>query len=184
MKNIFLIRHCAAEGQSDDAELTPEGHRQSEVLSDFLQGRDIGLVVSSPSKRAVETIYPFARRNEIEIEFDERLMERKLSTQKMTDWLWCLEKTFLDRDLRYGGGETNNEAAARSHQVLDEMISGKFGTVALVTHGNLMALMLEKFDPSFGFREWANLSNPDVYLIRTDGSSHDVNRVWGQSRRE
>ena len=38
------------------------------------------------------------------------------------------------------------------------------GTV-LVTHNNLMALLLKHFDNAVGFAEWRNLTNPDVYRV-------------------
>ncbi|HWI60619.1 MAG TPA: hypothetical protein VNT75_02140 [Symbiobacteriaceae bacterium] len=43
----------------------------------------------------------------------------------------------------------------------------------IVTHGNLMTLLLKRFDHRFGFAEWRALSNPDVYLV-----SDCVQRLW------
>jgi 2,3-bisphosphoglycerate-dependent phosphoglycerate mutase len=37
--------------------------------------------------------------------------------------------------------------------------------VAIVTHGNLMALILKYFDAKIGFAEWNKLQNPDIYCI-------------------
>ena len=38
--------------------------------------------------------------------------------------------------------------------------------VAIVTHDNLMTLILKYFNEQIGFAEWANLQNPDVYCLR------------------
>jgi broad specificity phosphatase PhoE len=35
----------------------------------------------------------------------------------------------------------------------------------LVTHGNLMTLLLKRFDDRIGFAKWQPLTNPDVYSI-------------------
>lgn len=182
MKNIFVIRHCSAQGQNDDAPLTGEGILQAKALSNFLQDKGIEKVISSPSERAIQTIAPFMKKNGVEMSTDSRLRERVLSTRNLDNWRTCLEDTFRDRDLRFDGGETSNEATARSYSVAREVISTDYGTVALVTHGNLMSLLLGVFDSSFGFEGWTNLSNPDVYLVRTDGVNHEVKRVWNENR--
>jgi 2,3-bisphosphoglycerate-dependent phosphoglycerate mutase len=44
-------------------------------------------------------------------------------------------------------------------------------TTLVVTHGNLMALLLKHFDDAIGFAEWSALSNPDVYRI---GLTHPI----------
>ena len=48
----------------------------------------------------------------------------------------------------------------------------------LVTHGNLMTLLLKQFDNRIGFPEWQQLTNPDIYRIRRAGSRVDLARFW------
>lgn len=47
----------------------------------------------------------------------------------------------------------------------------------VVTHGNLMTLLLRYFDERFGFEAWAALTNPDVYLVTVNGLESIVKRV-------
>ncbi|HLS08866.1 hypothetical protein [Lentibacillus sp.] len=35
----------------------------------------------------------------------------------------------------------------------------------IVTHGHLMALLINHFQNESGFEQWRNLTNPDVYLV-------------------
>lgn len=44
--NVYLIRHCKAEGQSAEAKLTDEGNAQAEKLADFLEGKGIDAIGS------------------------------------------------------------------------------------------------------------------------------------------
>lgn len=177
-KNIYVIRHCSATGQADESPLTAEGSRQTEALSAFLEGRNIEHVYSSPSRRALDTILPFASRNSVAVRTDSRLRERILSTEPLDNWMECLEQSFNDRALKFNGGESAIEAAQRSYEVVKGILDDKYSTVALVTHGNLMALLLGLFDSSIGYSEWSRLSNPDVYLISAHDSSFEVKRVW------
>jgi 2,3-bisphosphoglycerate-dependent phosphoglycerate mutase len=43
-------------------------------------------------------------------------------------------------------------------------------TLALSTHGNLLALLLNAFDPRVGFEFWKSLEFPDLIELRLDSS--------------
>ena len=48
----------------------------------------------------------------------------------------------------------------------------------LVTHGNLMTLLLKHFDQRIGFVEWQRLTNPDVYRVVLAPERAEIVRVW------
>jgi 2,3-bisphosphoglycerate-dependent phosphoglycerate mutase len=51
--------------------------------------------------------------------------------------------------------------------------------VALGTHGNLLALILNALDSRFGHEFWRELSFPDVYQLVFDGTTClGVERLW------
>jgi 2,3-bisphosphoglycerate-dependent phosphoglycerate mutase len=50
--------------------------------------------------------------------------------------------------------------------------------VVVVTHGNLMTLILRSFEPQCGFQTWEGLSNPDVYGITVHGDRVKIARIW------
>jgi len=106
-KQIYLIRHCQAEGQDPDAPLTEKGKKDAEKLADFLEDKGIEAIVSSPYLRAVQTATPLAKRLSLEIQTDKRFSERVLSTEDLPDWLDCLKRTFADFDLKFSGGESS-----------------------------------------------------------------------------
>ncbi|HWL27245.1 MAG TPA: histidine phosphatase family protein [Ureibacillus sp.] len=178
MKNIYLIRHCAATGQSPEAPLTEQGEGQALELAEFLSTVDVDRIISSPFKRAVDTILPLATKKSIEIETDSRLAERVLSTENLPDWFEKLKSTFDDLDLKLEGGESSREAMTRIVEVVDTVLNSEAENTILVSHGNLLSLLLKHYDNSFGFEEWRNMSNPDVYLLKYDGQEVTVNRLW------
>lgn len=47
-----------------------------------------------------------------------------------------------------------------------------------MTHGNLMALILKYFDDHYGFEEWKNLTNPDLYLVEKGNKGWEVKRIY------
>lgn len=177
-KNIYLIRHCKAEGQEPEARLTSEGELQAIELSKLLSSLQIEFVVTSPYKRAVDTIGPFCDQANVPYLTDIRLEERVLSTNNMDDWMEKLKDTYVHLDLKYEGGESSLEAMDRGIQVVNEMIARPESNIALVTHGALMSLMLKHYLPEFGFEDWLKLTNPDVYRITIDEEAIHVTRIY------
>ncbi|AZB41300.1 histidine phosphatase family protein [Bacillus sp. FJAT-42376] len=177
-KKIYLIRHCKANGQEAEATLTAEGEVQAVSLSAFLTDKNIKVIYSSPYKRAVDSISPFAGQNRLNITIDRRLEERILSKENLHDWMDKLSQTFVDKTLCFGGGESSHYAASRGLAVIRDFLDGPFQTAAIVSHGNLISLILNHFDETFGFEQWKTLSNPDVYLLEFEGSTPAIRRVW------
>lgn len=175
-KVIYIVRHCEATGQSPHAKLTEEGERQTKELAQFFEGLKIDQVISSPFVRALKTAWPIAELKGLRVEQDSRLSERVLSSRDFEDWLVKLEDTFLDVHVKYEGGESSIEAMTRVHNVLDGLTDGS--QTVLVTHGNLMALLLRCFDERFGFEEWQTLTNPDVFTLRIAGKDAKAERIW------
>jgi len=165
MRTLYVVRHCQAEGQEADAPLTPEGVAQSDRLADSLATANIERIISSPYIRATQSIEPLARRLNLAVELDVRLIERVLCSGNRPDWQECLRASFSDLDLSFEGGESGREAMQRAVAVVTEIQRHSAQSTLLVTHGNLMALLLKHFDDSIGFAEWRALSNPDVYRV-------------------
>ncbi|WP_173916364.1 histidine phosphatase family protein [Halobacillus sp. Marseille-Q1614] len=179
MDKLILVRHSETEGQHEDSPLTKLGVRQAQVLAAFLDhsGYEVSRIISSPFLRAIETIKPFARMKGIEIEKDERLEERVLSHTPLDDWEEVLYDSFQDPELKLTGGESSTEAKQRVMSLVDELEQVE-GNVILVTHGNLLALLLQKYKREFGFNEWKRLSRPDIFLVQKQGGEYTVERIW------
>ncbi|MFC4712756.1 histidine phosphatase family protein [Planococcus dechangensis] len=183
MTAIYIIRHCAARGQEPDAELTEHGKKQAVELAGFLADANINRIVSSPYARAVQSTEPLAEALGIEIETDEHLKERVLSSSDLPDWLEQLKSTFDDHDLALEGGESSQQALDRISQVVDELKNSGCQTAAIVTHGNIMALLLSRYIEGFGFKGWRSLSNPDVFLLNEGPREPECKRLWNKATR-
>ncbi|WP_442603149.1 histidine phosphatase family protein [Paenibacillus sp. KN14-4R] len=181
MKNIYLVRHCKASGQAADAPLTEIGIAQAKQLVHFFSDKNIDSIISSPFERAHQTIHPLSAQLGIEITLDDRLMERVLIGEDHPDWYEMLRQTFDDLDLCYEGGESSRTAMARAISVVDEILSSRAQNTVIVSHGNLISLLLKHFDKRMGFKEWEALSNPDVYHLSFDNHSPSVKRIWTES---
>lgn len=178
VKQIYVIRHCEAEGQPFEAQLTENGLKQALNLSEFFSNIKIDKVISSPFKRAIQSIEPLAQRINAEIVLDERLSERVLSTENLPDWFEKLRATYDDLDLAFPCGESSQMAMNRIVAVVNEVFNSNADNCIIVTHGNIMSLLLKFFNNDFGFNDWRKLSNPDVFLLKNENMKITYERLW------
>jgi len=181
MKNVYVVRHCKAEGQASDAQLTAIGVEQAKKLAEFLSDKDIDCIISSPYERAYRTIKPLSDKIAVEIVLDERLTERVLSDKNHPDWRDMLRNTYDDLDICYEGGESSNTAMSRAIGVVTGVLNSEKQNIVFVSHGNLISLLLKHFDNRYGFKEWESLSNPDVFHLTfsADGKPN-IHRIWAE----
>ena len=182
LKKLIVVRHCSATGQERDAALTIAGEKQAHFLADFLIQNNLQIesIISSPFTRAIQSIAPFALRTNLPVGEDERLEERILSNNPMEDWLQKLEYTFTNIDIAFLGGESTKQAMDRVASLIQDILQQEHQVTLLVTHGNLLTLILKYFDNRIGFLEWKNLSNPDIYEITLDEQT-TIHRLWGKT---
>jgi 2,3-bisphosphoglycerate-dependent phosphoglycerate mutase len=63
----------------------------------------------------------------------------------------------------------------RGRAAVDAAVSVATGHVAIVTHGNLLTLILHSFTGRGDFTRWEELTMPDVFLVRRNSVT---SRIW------
>ena len=84
----------------------------------------------------------------------------------------------MDLDLAWPGGESSRTAMARGRAAIDVLLARPEHASVVVTHGNLMTLILRSFETQFGFQAWERLSNPDVYCLAVQGERVEISHTW------
>jgi 2,3-bisphosphoglycerate-dependent phosphoglycerate mutase len=178
MKELYIIRHCQATGQEPAAPLTELGQQQAQRLVTQLSNVPLDRIVSSPYLRAMHTIAPLAQQLDLPVHTDERLIERVLCDTNEPDWRNMLRQTYDDMELCYQGGESSRQATERAIAVIHELQRSEAQYAAIVSHGNLISLLLRAYDDRIGFAEWEQLTNPDVYRLTFSGTETALERAW------
>jgi 2,3-bisphosphoglycerate-dependent phosphoglycerate mutase len=140
--------------------------RVTEVLASF----PIDGIYSSPARRARETVAPLAERLGLPILIEPDLRERQLGDGPVTDFEQAVEATWSDPLFAYPGGESNAAAQQRGVAVVYRLLKDPGAHRVLATHGNLLALLLQHFDPAVGFPFWRSLTMPDIYRLSLSGA--------------
>lgn len=169
---LYFIRHAHSAYTPDERArpLSNSGHVDAQYVKEALKNKGIGRVLSSPYKRAIQTVEPLASSVGSEIEVVEGFRERQLSEGPVGDFAAAISKVWGDEDYAFRGGESNREAKARGSAAVLEVLERYPGErIAIGTHGNLMVLAMNHFDSRYGVEFWRGLAMPDIYCLRFDG---------------
>jgi len=149
--------------------------RVAEILAPF----PIDGIYSSPARRARETVAPLAESLGLPILVEPDLRERQLGDSSEADFQRAVEATWRDPRSAYPGGESNAVAQQRGVAVVSRLLQHAGAHRVLATHGNLLALVLQHFDPTVGFPFWQSLTMPDIYrLIVGRSGEAAIDRLW------
>lgn len=168
---LLLIRHAQSSGQAHEADLTAEGHTQSQALADWLRDRGVDALFASPYRRAQATLLPFSQQSGLPIAIEDGLRERRLAAEPQPDWRLHIKRSFADRAYRPDGGESLEQTYERACDALRNIDALQPKRAAVAAHGNLIASIFNRLDPSFGYEAWEQLRNPDVFSLTLRGSA-------------
>ncbi|WP_404448622.1 histidine phosphatase family protein [Sutcliffiella horikoshii] len=182
MTNLYFIRHAHSTYTPDELErpLSEKGKKDAERILALIQPDSINVVVSSPYKRAVQTVEGVAQQYNLEIKIFEELKERTLTNKPAQDFTAAITKVWEEPNFAWEGGESNMEAQARGVSVILHLLQKYEGkNVVIGTHGNIMVLIMNHFDKRFDFSFWNGLDMPDIYKLTFAGDVLvGVRRLW------
>ena len=159
MTKIYLLRHSQpfrkllGEYNSSDVEqvrneknvLSVYGEKLAREISERKELQNIDVIYSSHYVRAMCTAKYIAENNNIKLNVDERLGERKFGVNDISELPSdFFEEQFRNWDYKLEKGESANEVSKRMNEVLLEIINNnKDKTIAIVSHGTAISAMLK-----------------------------------------
>jgi 2,3-bisphosphoglycerate-dependent phosphoglycerate mutase len=173
MTKIFFVRHAHSTYTKEERErpLSEKGYLDAENVTHLLKDEHIDVVISSPYKRAIQTVQGIANTYNLSIQIEEDLRERLLSKEPVQDFNDALQKVWKDWTFAYEGGESNDVAQRRAVICMQSILKKYKGkNIVIGTHGNIMVLLMNYFDSKYGFQFWKTLHMPDVYKLTFDNN--------------
>ncbi len=181
MTVIYFVRHAHADWVPDEQRpLSPQGAGDARQIAALLDTKPITAIYSSPACRAVQTVEPLAARLKLSIRTIYDLRERELSQTPVANFMEAVQHTWNDPTYALPSGESNCVAQQRGVQVVNLLMHHHpHEHIVIATHGNLLALILQHYDPSVNFTFWQSLTMPDVYQLQVDQRTSPVrHRLW------
>ncbi|MGP4081824.1 histidine phosphatase family protein [Pseudalkalibacillus sp. R45] len=178
MTTIYWVRHAHSIYSPDEygRGLFEHGIEDAERITECFQNVHVDVVLSSPYRRAVDSVKGIAEAKGTEVGTVENLKERTLSGSPVEDFDEAINKVWSTTTFTFPGGESNTQAQQRgisSFRFLLEKYEGKH--VVIGTHGNIMVLIMNHFDRQYGFDFWKQLIMPDIYKVTFE--QQELNKV-------
>ncbi len=171
MRVIYLVRHAESAPHADlpeaDWPLSERGAGQARELARPLVRLGIGEVHSSPYRRAVDTVAPFAAAAGLDVRLAPGLRERKLVPRHVVDFFETAERAWRDFRFALPGCESSADCQARMLRTVEEVTgSSRAPTVLLSSHGNAIGLLLNALTGGrFGYEDWLAMPRPALYRL-------------------
>ena len=177
--DILLVRHATPlepgtpgwESRDDDRPLSDEGLREADDLAFELDPWGLTAVYSSPYTRSLQTVEPLARRRMLEVQVLPDLRERRLTLDPTDGWRELLAHAWTDPSFAVEGAESGLAAQRRGIGVLDLLRTrhADGGRLLVGSHGNLISLILQTFEPAVDFDFHLAMPMPAIYHLEHDG---------------
>ncbi|MGH9437892.1 MAG: histidine phosphatase family protein, partial [Terriglobia bacterium] len=151
-----LNREDRARGRSESP-LDEMGNAQVEQAANFLKGRSISAIISSPVERARESAQMIAQALKLPLTLDDRLASFDLGSlqgQAISDMREMFERAKANPDELMGGtGESWNDFVARIGEVLESLLTVAPGAPPplVITHDSVIRQMAEMLNGSGGW---------------------------------
>jgi len=174
MTTVYFIRHAESDVSVRDPltrPLTAKGLADRRLVTDFLSDKSISAVISSPYKRAVDTVRDFADTNNLDIETIEDLRERKSDS----DWgrekdvypYIFLRRQWSDFSYTYSDGECLGAVQDRNIAALNGILERYDGkNIVIGTHGMALSVIIHYYDNTYGFEGYIAMTDIMPWAVK------------------
>ena len=169
MTRVCFVRHAQPNYDNhNDAlrELSPKGMQDRSLVTRFLKDRRIDVAVSSPYKRAIDTIREFTDSAGLEIELVDGFRERKVDSGWIADFTSFARRQWEDFSFKLSDGECLGEVQQRNVAALKELLerySGK--NIVVGSHGTALSTVLNHYDHSYGYQDFADMRDKMPWIV-------------------
>lgn len=169
MTKVYFVRHAEPNYNNHNdvfRELSPRGMEDRKLVTKFLSDKQIGVVISSPFKRAVDTVADFAERYDLTIEIIDDFRERKVNSGWIEDFSEFTKRQWSDFTYKLPDGECLREVQDRNISALKailEKYSGK--NIVIGSHGTALSMIINYYDSSFGYDEFESIKNIMPWIV-------------------
>lgn len=170
MTEVYFVRHAEPNYDNHDdltRELTEKGLRDRALATAFLEDKHITAVLSSPYKRAVDTVRDFAERHDLPITTVSDFRERRVDSEWIEDFDGFCRRQWADFDYKYTDGETLRAVQARNIAALSGVLRTYAGQrIAIGSHGTALSTIVNYFDPAFGYEDFQAIRGLMPWIVR------------------
>ncbi len=181
MTELYFTRHCEPDYENHDdltRALSPKGRADTGLVSAYLRDKDISAVLSSPFKRAVDTVSPFAREAGLPVVTMEGLRERRVDSGWIEDFEGFARRQWEDFSYKLSDGESLGGVQARMKASLEKILAEYEGRrVAVGSHGTALSVLVHALRPGFGYEGFSRIRGLMPWAVHFSFQGTDCMRV-------
>ena len=166
---VYFVRHAEPNYNNHDdisRELSSKGIVDRELVTQFLLDKNIQIVLSSPYKRSIDTVSPFACKKSLTIEIIDDFRERKVDGIWIDDFVSFSKSQWANFDFKLSDGESLNEVQSRNISALKIVIEKyKYKNIAIGTHGTALSTIINYYDKSFGYEDFEKIRTVMPWIV-------------------
>ena len=167
--NVYFVRHAEPNYENHNdllRELTPKGMSDRTLVTKFLSGKQISVLLSSPYKRSVDTIQEFADRSGLSIELIEDFRERMIDSVWIEDFNAFAKQQWADFSYKLSDGECLQEVQDRNIRALNNALEQYSGqNIAIGSHGTALSTIINYYDNSFGYDDFQEIRKLMPWIV-------------------
>lgn len=181
MTTVYFVRHAEPNFQNHDdltRELSPKGLRDRKLVTAFLSDKAVDIVLSSPYKRAVDTVADFAESRNLDITIVWDFRERKVESAWIGDFNGFCRRQWADFDYKRFGGESLREVQKRNIRALNAVLDTcKEKTIVIGSHGTALSTVLNHYDPTFGYADFERIRGLMPWVVKFTFDDHVCTQI-------
>lgn len=170
MTTVYFVRHAQPNYENHDdrsRELSAKGLLDRGLVTDFLSDKNIDVILSSPFKRAYDTVYDFALKNGLDIEVIEDFRERKIDSEWIPDFNAFCKAQWEDCSYKLSDGENLGEVQNRNIQALQQVLEKYNGkNIVIGSHGTALSTIINYYDNTFGYSEFEEIRGLMPWIVQ------------------
>lgn len=169
MTKVYFVRHAEPNyNNHNDAlrELSSKGMKDRKLVTKFLVDKHIDVVLSSPYKRAIDTVKDFADSYGIEIDIIYDFRERKVESGWIEDFTSFTKMQWNDFTYKLSDGECLQEVQTRNMSALQQVLNKCAGkNIVVGSHGTALSTIINYYDHFFGYNDFEKIKNVMPWIV-------------------
>lgn len=170
MTTVYFVRHAQPNYENHDdltRELTEKGLQDRMKVVEVLREIPVHAVLSSPYKRAVDTVQPLADQRGLSVVTDADFRERKVGDGWLEDFTSFAKRQWADFDFALEHGESLRQVQVRNAAALERALARYDGkTIVIGSHGTALSSLVEYYVPGFGYEGFDRIRNIMPWVVR------------------
>ncbi|MFT8311091.1 MAG: histidine phosphatase family protein [Sporolactobacillus sp.] len=170
MTIIYFVRHAESDIRVHNDKLRPltdKGMKDRELVTGYLQDKNVDVVLSSPYRRAVDTVKQFADQQNFHVHLVKDFRERKVGGEWIDDFHAFSKRQWEDFSFKLQDGGSLSEVQERTIGKLNHLLNEHSGKILAVgSHGTALSTIINYYDPTYGFEDFERMKHLMPWIVK------------------